>query len=514
MALTKIINDENKSYRPVLTDKLVLDAKPTVNSFNAITSDAVARAVAGASGDVPQVTESDNGKVLGAIYDEGGAAVEWVDPPVALPEYDASDDGKVLGVVVEGVEQTASVDWVDPPVSNVTTSDKQFTVGVNGTGLPITVDCSGATEVIDTGTITENGTAIRYQSSYPAVKFAMANLTENNLGSGTATLTIPEDVTFDSVHMGLGSPTAGYLDGTNSMYFCTLTSGMVSSNKINAGTYTISGSNSNPSVYDDGIGIFFNGGGDQPYWDDFKAALDEAVQSWTISYSGESISGYNFTPASFPSLTGNANKVLKVNSGATGVEWSDTQLPEEKSLASANNTISITEGATTVSIDVANPLPASTSADENKVLTVNAQGAAEWATSQGGGGSSDVFIVEDSTTQGDVYTAYTSGKVLFYKASSGEMYYMSSSQFSTSSQLYLFGAYVGGYGSRATVVHFDAYINLANGAPAAPTAPFSSALGNIETIQTPPPLPTYSTTTDVGKVLQVTANGLAWVSPT
>ena len=74
MALTKIINDENKSYRPVLTDKLVLDAKPTVNSFNSITSDAVARAIAGASGDVPQVTEDDNGKVLGAIYDEGGAA--------------------------------------------------------------------------------------------------------------------------------------------------------------------------------------------------------------------------------------------------------------------------------------------------------------------------------------------------------------------------------------------------------------------------------------------------------
>ena len=77
MAITKVINSESQAYRPVLTDTLVLDAVPTVNSFNGVTSDAVARAVAGASGEVPQVTENDNGKVLKAIYDEGGPAVEW-----------------------------------------------------------------------------------------------------------------------------------------------------------------------------------------------------------------------------------------------------------------------------------------------------------------------------------------------------------------------------------------------------------------------------------------------------
>ena len=306
MALTKIINDENKEYRPVLTDKLVLDAKPTVNSFNAITSDAVARAVAGASGEVPQVTEDDNGKVLGAIYDAGGPAV----------------------------------DWVDQPVSNVTTSDKQFVVGVNGTGLPITVDCSGATEVIDSSTFTENGTALMYQGSYPAVKFAMANLPNNNLGSGTATLTIPEDFTYDSAAIYISpSPTAGYLDGTSNMRTCTLIpSGMVSSGKFNAGTYTISDYNGDPSVYDDGIGIFFNGGGNPQEWADFLAAFDEAVQSWTISYSGEALLGYNFAPATFPSLTGNANKVLKANAGETGVEW-------------ANENVTTTMGSFTVGVN-------------------------------------------------------------------------------------------------------------------------------------------------------------------
>lgn len=75
--MQKIINSNTAKYQPMLTDNLVLDAVPTVNSFNGVTSDAVARAIAGASGEVPQVTEADNGKVLTAVYDEGGAAVEW-----------------------------------------------------------------------------------------------------------------------------------------------------------------------------------------------------------------------------------------------------------------------------------------------------------------------------------------------------------------------------------------------------------------------------------------------------
>ena len=77
--MQKIINSNTAKYQPMLTDNLVLDDKPTVNSFNSVTSDGVARAIAGASGEVPAVTEADNGKVLTAVYDEGGAAVEWAE---------------------------------------------------------------------------------------------------------------------------------------------------------------------------------------------------------------------------------------------------------------------------------------------------------------------------------------------------------------------------------------------------------------------------------------------------
>lgn len=109
----------NSNAVPVLKEDLVFDTTPTVNSFNPVTSDGVARAVAGASGEVPVVTENDNGKVLSAIYDEHGPAVEWADAPSGVPEYSASEAGKVLGVVLTGVEETPELDWVDQPADEL-----------------------------------------------------------------------------------------------------------------------------------------------------------------------------------------------------------------------------------------------------------------------------------------------------------------------------------------------------------------------------------------------------------
>lgn len=313
MALTKIINDENKSYRPVLTDKLVLDAKPTVNSFNSITSDAVARAIAGASGEVPQVTESDNGKVLTAIYDAGGAAVEWA--------------------TAQGGE------------SNVTTADKQFTVGVNGTGLPITVDCSNATSSSEVQSFTENGTYQTVQSSYSGIVFPLAHLSVCDLSTGTttgnATLTIPEEIPFSSVSV---SVMAFYWNGERSGPPCSISGTIVGTGKINAGTYTISGSNLSPADYDQGIVLLFTGGGES--WNDFKSALETASASFTLGYSVSAITGYSLKPAVLPSLTNNAGKVLAVNAGATGVQWD--ALPEYTAgngLMKNGNEFSVVNGA-------------------------------------------------------------------------------------------------------------------------------------------------------------------------
>jgi len=75
MAVLKTLNSEDKQYRPILVDQLVLDTKPTVGSTNAITSDAVANAISG-SGSVPTPAAGDNGKVLTA----NDGSYEWADP--------------------------------------------------------------------------------------------------------------------------------------------------------------------------------------------------------------------------------------------------------------------------------------------------------------------------------------------------------------------------------------------------------------------------------------------------
>ena len=75
------------------TYTLVLDAVPTVNSFNGVTSDGVARAIAG-GGNVPAPGEGDDGKVLTVV--DGTAA--WAEPQGGS-SYTAGD-----GIAIENDE--------------------------------------------------------------------------------------------------------------------------------------------------------------------------------------------------------------------------------------------------------------------------------------------------------------------------------------------------------------------------------------------------------------------------
>ena len=312
MAINKVINSQSQEFQPVLTDTLVLDAVPTVNSFNSVTSDAVARAVAGASGEVPQVTESDNGKVLTAVYDEGGPAVEWAE---------AQGGG------------------------SVTTVDKAFTVGVNGTGLPITVDCANATSVGNSTSFTENGSYTTL-GNYPAVVFPLSHLDPCTLGSGTATLTIPEDITYDTTGMALNSVQISYWNGSSPGPSCSISSSFLSTGKINAGTYTISGANSATSYFSDGIIIFIAGSGNPTPWNNFIAAFTEAVQSWTISYSAIEVTGYSITPTVLPSVTGNAGKFLTVTGSI--LAWGSVPNELPPLTGNANSVLTVNRGANDV----------------------------------------------------------------------------------------------------------------------------------------------------------------------
>ena len=127
--MKKQLVSATKTYQPSYPDELLVDDKANVGSFNLITSDAVARAVAGASGEVPQVTESDNGKVLTAVYDEGGAAVEWAESQGGNVDqtYNSASTNAQSGTAVAGA--LASVDEV-PAVTDF----RAFPSGSRGCG--------------------------------------------------------------------------------------------------------------------------------------------------------------------------------------------------------------------------------------------------------------------------------------------------------------------------------------------------------------------------------------------
>lgn len=101
-------------------------------------------------------------------------------------------------------------------------------------------------------------------------------------------------------------------------------------------------------------------------------------------------------PDSYPSVAGNANKVLKVNAGATGVEWaneSTVTVDQNYNAASTNaqSGVAVAQAIAAIPAPSVDEVPDVTSTDNGKVLTASysgGQGSYSWQTAQGGGGSS------------------------------------------------------------------------------------------------------------------------------
>jgi hypothetical protein len=148
MAITKHIRDNSgagKEFESVTTSEVTYDTTPQLGSFNPVTSDGVAKAISGASGEVPPVNPDDSGKVLTAGFDgdtptvswedaQGGSVDQSYDPSSANaqsgvavseavsginapPVPSVSDEGKTLSVVVYG--DTPSMEWTEPPKGSV-----------------------------------------------------------------------------------------------------------------------------------------------------------------------------------------------------------------------------------------------------------------------------------------------------------------------------------------------------------------------------------------------------------
>lgn len=118
-----------------------------------------------------------------------------------------------------------------------------------------------------------------------------------------------------------------------------------------------------------------------------------------------------------PSITGNGGKILAVNDGATATEWVTKPTVDQTYNSASTNAQSGV--AVAGALATVNQLPSSTSADEDKVLTVNSSGNPVWATAQGGGSSytagagiditSDVISakIDNSTLTTDAITTGT-----------------------------------------------------------------------------------------------------------
>lgn len=373
--MKKQIVSETKNYEPSTVDELLLDDTPKVNSFNFVTSDGIARAIAGASGEVPVVTENDNGKILTAIYDEGGPAVEWGAVPSELPAV-AGNAGKILAVNsgATGTEwvakpsSTVSTDGVmsgdgsvaDPVVLNygstlstsstsgvssvLTMNNQTWTSGENYLILDWTAQ-PGASDVqsILSGNTPlylniafPNGVTIQTRGGFQAPCYMFIYPDQSSepvgiykyLGESDANGVIELDLSaLDlSTFTGYNYFKAPYVHNSrwvinfspepndNQAIYTVLTGASPATSNVTFGEMVVGSTNlevANPVP--------------TPGSSDTNKVL-------TVTNSSGAF-GWAAAPTELPSVTGNAGKVLTVNSGATGVEWTNfTQIEVVASL--------------------------------------------------------------------------------------------------------------------------------------------------------------------------------------
>ncbi len=130
---------------------LTVDEVPTLNSLNPVSSDGVARAVIQAGAELPTRGSSDTGKVLTVVNSDGD--LEWDEPAEEIPSMEGQD-GKLLGAVDNN--GTMEARWVNPPDSYPTVAgnaNKVLTVNSGATG----VEWAAVPSELPTATSADNG---------------------------------------------------------------------------------------------------------------------------------------------------------------------------------------------------------------------------------------------------------------------------------------------------------------------------------------------------------------------
>ena len=594
MAFWKKLN--NTDAVPVLKDEMVLDTTPTVNSTTPVTSDGLARAIAGASGEVPVVTENDNGKVLSAIYDEHGPAVEWADAPSELPsvtgnagkvlsvnsgatgvewadapsgvpEYSAADNGKVLGVVTTGVEETPELDWVEVQSGGGT----NVIAGDGLTGSSVEAGTASYTGTIDGDSVTVNFGAAFYPAVANQTTIPVSVILNNTMIAGRNTWA-GESVYITATHNGvmIKSPAIGVLveeyvasiGGTVSvLYYDDVATTSFDFKTWDGYSSTFVGGNSGSTVF-----RFVSGSYNSSLWlyrvdeSDPKtyaitATVEESATSLAVTrplpdYSsaggkvlkvssyGDSLT-YDGYPV--PAATDADNgKFLMVNSGSynsfvwgtpqvssnvtapisgAGTQANPIKLDKDATLATVASAGSWAEGVSLTAhtgsdpygfvIPGADALALLNGTKSIRVLLEGIQGSCEWTLN---GATQHVFGLYAPRNGFDYYAIYTTATSGGSLTDASVLVTMSDSTFVSGEKqqvknsidlgnpvyFMLFGS-DSGYSKATGLTNYYATMQTAD---------------VVQQLSVANPVPAFDTTTDLGKVLTVTANGLEWVTPT
>ena len=370
--MKKQIISETKNYEQSTVDELLLDDTPKVNSFNFVTSDGVARAISGASGEVPVVTEGDNGKVLTAVYDAGGPAVEWAT---------ASSGG-----------------------GDVTTADGYFRLGGS---KPVKVQYTGSIEQIVTPESLDVDNHTKYTNSQGTANTNQICVWFDNtdglkdLGAKyTATLKVK------AASLLSGFPAGVRVNNVSPVYYCSASymdtpsgpamSGQltITDNDIKEQTITVSGANQAGATSGYGvylgfyIGIYNATDPDTGNYYDLTDALTALIANIEAGNVFE-LDWPNLTPGTdmlttipnLPSNEGQGGKFLTtVQTGPStyDMQWAAIkQLPSSTS-GNAGQVLTVSQYGAPGWAAPTNTLPTSAVGDVGKVLTVDAQGAPAW----------------------------------------------------------------------------------------------------------------------------------------
>ena len=403
------------------------DAMATVDqnydstSTHAQSGIAVAQALSNVK-EVPAVGSSDDNKVLKATYSGGVGSYSWETAPASVTvdqTYDASSANPQSGTAVAGAISTVK----QVPASTAADVNKVLKVNAQGnpewgTDSTVTVDQTYSASSTNPQSGTAVAGALSTVKQVPATAAADANkvLTVNAQGNG-----------YEWVAPAQASYTAG--DGID------ISSDVVSAKAgtgLSIGTSTKTGPVTEPqysSAYTSGNLIVVDSA--VLLTSDIINAIDNnetitVVVPQYVDPNTTTAPWFNYTnryvigahnndsglhaPLSAPSTSYYGTFTLNKSNIPSDYlsKWDSVKASNTTRLevmGCSSSSFNGWPGSTTVSalgdyhvfdittektvtiqdaINVDNPLPASTSADEDKVLMVNAQGAAEWATAQSG----------------------------------------------------------------------------------------------------------------------------------